>query len=67
MKKLKVYELFAGIGSQTKALSNIGIEHEVVGISEWDIHALISYGAVHKPNEINTQLRERERETVRNR
>jgi site-specific DNA-cytosine methylase len=29
--------LFAGIGSQHKALKNIGVDFEVVGISEWSI------------------------------
>ena len=33
---LKVIELFAGIGSQHQALLNIGVEHEVVAISEID-------------------------------
>jgi DNA (cytosine-5)-methyltransferase 1 len=32
--KLRVIELFAGIGSQHKALKNIGVDFEVVGISE---------------------------------
>ena len=36
MSKLKVIELFAGIGSQTQALKNIEVEHEVIGISEID-------------------------------
>ena len=31
---MKVIELFAGIGSQTQALKNIEVEHEVVGIAE---------------------------------
>lgn len=44
---LKVIELFAGIGSQTQALKNIGVEHEVVAISEIDKYALQSYKALH--------------------
>lgn len=47
MKKLRVIELFSGIGSQTKALKNLGIDHEVVAISEWEVNTLISYNAVH--------------------
>ena len=48
---LKIIELFAGIGSQTQALKNIGIDHEVVGISEINKYALISYEALHgKPH-----------------
>ena len=48
MKKLKVFETFAGIGAQTKALTNIGIDFEVVGTSEWFIDAIIGYNAIHK-------------------
>ncbi|MGL5049633.1 MAG: DNA cytosine methyltransferase [Fusobacteriaceae bacterium] len=44
---LKVIELFAGVGSQTQALKNIGIEHEVIGISEIDEHAISSYMQLH--------------------
>jgi DNA (cytosine-5)-methyltransferase 1 len=42
---LRVIELFAGIGSQTQALKNIGVEHEVVAISEIDKYAVQSYKA----------------------
>ena len=44
---LKVIELFAGIGSQHQALKNLGIEHEVVAISEIDKYCLKSYEALH--------------------
>lgn len=44
---LRVIELFAGIGSQTQALKNIGIGHEVVAISEIDKYAVQSYRALH--------------------
>lgn len=44
---MKVIELFAGIGSQTQALKNIGVEHEVVAISEIDKYAVMSYEAIH--------------------
>ncbi len=44
---LKVIELFAGIGSQTQALKNIGVEHEVVTIAEIDKFAELSYRALH--------------------
>ena len=46
---LKLVELFAGIGSQTQALTNIGIPHEVVAISEIDKYAIKSYEAMHGP------------------
>lgn len=47
MKKLKVFECFAGIGSQAMALRNIGTPYEVVGISEIDKNALLGYDAIH--------------------
>jgi len=44
---MRIIELFAGIGSQTQALKNLGIKHEVIGISEIDKYALQSYEAIH--------------------
>lgn len=44
---LKVFEAFAGIGAQRMALRNIGVDFEVVGISEVDKYALNSYKAIH--------------------
>ena len=44
---LRLIELFAGIGSQTQALTNIGIAHRVVAISEIDKYAIQSYEATH--------------------
>ena len=48
MAKLRVFETFAGIGSQTKALKNIGADFDVVGTSEWFIDAILGYNAIHK-------------------
>lgn len=44
--KLTVNELFSGIGAQRKALERIGIEHEIIGISEIDKFAIQSYEAI---------------------
>ena len=44
---MKVIELFAGIGSQTQALKNLGIPHKVVAISEIDKFTIKSYTALH--------------------
>ena len=44
---LKVFEAFAGVGSQRMALRNLGIEYEVVGICEIDKFALKAYEAIH--------------------
>lgn len=43
----KVVEMFSGIGSQAKALKNIGIEHEIIAVVEWDINAICAYDAIH--------------------
>jgi DNA (cytosine-5)-methyltransferase 1 len=47
---IKVVEFFSGIGSQTQALKNLNIKHKVVGISEWSINSIISYGELHCDN-----------------
>ena len=52
MDKLKVFEAFAGVGSQSMALRNIGIDYEVVGISEVDRYAIMSYWAIHHNGKI---------------
>ena len=53
MKKvLRVFEAFSGIGSQKMALRNLGINHEVIGTSEIDIDAIISYAHIHSNLEV---------------
>ena len=42
-----IVELFSGIGSQLKALQNLGSEPEVVATCEWDVHAIIAYDLIH--------------------
>lgn len=44
----KVIETFSGIGSQAKALKNIGIEYEIVNTADWDINAILAYCMIHK-------------------
>ena len=46
-KHITVNELFSGIGAQRKALERLGINHEVVGISEIDKYAIQSYEAIY--------------------
>lgn len=45
---LKVLELFAGIGACSKALTNLGIEHEIVDAVEIDKYAIKSFNAIHE-------------------
>lgn len=44
---LKVFEAFAGVGTQSMALKRLGIDFEVVGIAEIDKFAIQSYMAIH--------------------
>lgn len=45
-RMLKVFEAFSGIGAQRMALHNLGIDYEVVAISEIDKFAVRSYEAI---------------------
>ena len=59
MEKLRVFESFAGIGCQSMALRNIGLDYEVVGISEVDKYALLTYDAIHNnPTHIDLPSKE---------
>jgi DNA (cytosine-5)-methyltransferase 1 len=49
-KPIRLIELFAGIGSQAKALKNIGANFEHYRICEFDKYAVASYNAVHGTN-----------------
>lgn len=44
---IRVFESFAGIGTQRMGLERAGIDHEVVGICEIDKFAINSYQAIH--------------------
>lgn len=44
---LKVVEAFSGLGSQAKALENIGVEFEVLHTIDWDINAIFAYDILH--------------------
>jgi DNA (cytosine-5)-methyltransferase 1 len=50
MNKLRVLELFAGIGACSKALEKLGIEHEIVDAVEIDKYAVKSFNAIHNTN-----------------
>ncbi len=44
---IRVIELFAGIGAQASALERIGVDHELVCVSEIDERAYRAYCAIH--------------------
>ena len=50
MEKLRVLELFAGIGAVSKALTNIGVDIEIVDAVEIDKYAINSFNAIHNTN-----------------
>ena len=52
MKKFNIVEFFSGIGSQARALENIGIKKNVQATCEWDLHAFIAYDAIHEGTEV---------------
>lgn len=58
MEKLKVLELFAGLGACSKALERLNIPHEIVDAVEIDKYAIQSFNAIHKtdfkPQDITT-------------
>lgn len=59
-KPIRLIELFAGIGSQAKALERLGVDFEPYVVCEFDKYAIDSYNAVHGTNfEVSdiTQLR----------
>ncbi len=62
--RYKVVELFSGIGSQAKALQNIGMNIDVVGTCEWNIHALVAYDAMHNSTELTPEVQEMSKEEV---
>ena len=49
-KPIRLIELFAGIGSQAKALKNLGVKFEHYKVIEHDQYAIKSYNAIHGTN-----------------
>ena len=50
MDKLKILELFGGIGACSKALENLGIDYEIADYVEIDKYAVKSFNAIHGTN-----------------
>ena len=49
-KPVRLIELFAGIGSQAKAMKNLGVDFQHWFVCEFDKYAIQSYNAVHGTN-----------------
>ena len=56
-KKIRLIELFAGIGSQAMALRDIGADFEHHVVCEFDKYALESYNAIHGTSFVPTDIR----------
>lgn len=56
LKRCNLVELFSGIGSQAKALKNLGVQVNTLGTSEWDIHAIAAYDVIHNSPEIPLEI-----------
>ncbi len=57
-------ELFSGIGSQAKALKNLGLKINTVGTCEWDIQALCAYDAIHNSTDIPEAISKLSKEEI---
>lgn len=55
---MRIIELFAGIGACSKALTNLGIDLEIVDAVEIDKYAIQSFNAIHNTNFVATDIRE---------
>jgi DNA (cytosine-5)-methyltransferase 1 len=49
--KVRLIELFGGVGSQAMALRNIGADFEHYKLAEWEVNAVASYKAIHMPDD----------------
>ena len=50
MEKIRILELFGGIGACSKALERLGIEYEIADYVEIDKYAVKSFNAIHNTN-----------------
>ena len=54
--KVRLIELFAGVGSQAMALKRLGVDFETYKVVEFDEHAINSYNAIHGTNFTPTDI-----------
>lgn len=59
-----IVEFFSGIGSQAKALKNLGYEINTLGTCEWDLHAFIAYDAIHNSAELPEDVAQMKKEDI---
>ena len=56
LKQCNLVELFSGIGSQAKALKNLGVQVNILGTCEWDVHAIAAYDVIHNSPELPANI-----------
>lgn len=56
MEKLRVVEAFGGIGAWAKALENLGINHEVLNVIEFDGNKMSGYNAIHGSDFVTSDI-----------
>lgn len=61
-----IVELFSGIGSQAKALKNLGYKINTLGTCEWDLHAFIAYDAIHNSTTLPDNISDMKKEDILN-
>ena len=64
LKKCNLMELFSGIGSQARALENLGVKVNTVGTCEWDVHAIVAYELIHGSADIPENIQELSKEEL---
>lgn len=57
-KKIRLIELFGGIGSQAMALEELGIDFEIYKLVEFDKYAVQSYNAIHNTQHTTHNIRQ---------
>lgn len=66
MKKIRVFEAFAGIGAQRRALQNVMTnKYEIVGLADWYVPAIMVYETIHNgfsKKDINNSITREEME-----
>ena len=50
MKEIRLFDSFAGIGALHNSLQFLGIPTKIIGLSETDVDAIISYASIHISN-----------------
>lgn len=56
MEEIKIFDSFAGIGAMHNSLKYLGVPTKIIGLSETDIDATISYAGVHIDNFIKLEF-----------